>query len=107
MRFQAIFFPFKEQSCYTALLKIYTVIGRIFGILSTNKRYDEIQLSLWGCLGLGKSLGLKLKKLIYLSTLLQEVQGYHQLYHQHLEPVVVDVDQEVVELHGGVEAHIY
>ena len=67
-------------------------------------------LWLWGRLGLGKSLGLKFKKLIYLSTLLQEVQGYHQVYHQHLQPVPpvpVGVDQEVVEMHGGGWRHIF
>ena len=32
MRFQAIFFPFKEQSCYTALLKSNAFKNGIFKI---------------------------------------------------------------------------
>ena len=50
MRFQAIFFPFKEQSCYTALLKIdelYTKLqgNKVFSTLDLRSGYYHIGLS--------------------------------------------------------------
>ena len=61
MRFQAIFFPFKEQSCYTALLKSkenYQYTAAVF--LNLSKAFDTLdhkillkKLEIYGDRGLG------------------------------------------------------